>query len=242
MSYEPRGKMQNVLAAMREAPQVLMASDEIARLLDVMPKQVASYTMAALDHGALYSKMVRGRMFYKCVPFTQTDVDAICAQPAPWSPPRMVAPRPGSDGPAPILTKPAPLAREPVQASDRNPGLGERSTSAATASGHEIPDSASTPRADDAAVTGQERQPDAQVKSACEVATVHEVANEGDARVASAGCAQPDEKPEAVEFTAAHWLDGDLVIYGAQELEDGGILITKDQLARLKRLIAWSAV
>lgn len=47
-----------------------------------------------------------------------------------------------------------------------------------------------------------------------------------------------DETPEP--FNASLWLDGDLVIYGAQHTEDGGVLVTKEQLAHLKRLIAWS--
>lgn len=43
-----------------------------------------------------------------------------------------------------------------------------------------------------------------------------------------------------VEFSASLWLDGDLVIYGAQEMDDGGVLLTKDQLAQIKRMVAWS--
>ena len=49
-----------------------------------------------------------------------------------------------------------------------------------------------------------------------------------------------EEASEPVPFNAALYLDGDLIVYGAQEMEDGGMLITKEQLAHLKKLIAWS--
>lgn len=49
--------------------------------------------------------------------------------------------------------------------------------------------------------------------------------------------AQPDEALEPVEFNAALWADGDLVIYGAQENEDGSITLMADQTAKLLRLL-----
>jgi hypothetical protein len=57
-----------------------------------------------------------------------------------------------------------------------------------------------------------------------------------------------DEREEAPapaatpEFNAALWADGDLVIYGAQENEDGSITLSPEQLAIVKRLVAWSPV
>jgi hypothetical protein len=50
--------------------------------------------------------------------------------------------------------------------------------------------------------------------------------------------AQPDA--EAVEFNAALWADGDLILYGLTELEDGGHLISAENLAKLRRLVAWA--
>ncbi len=50
------------------------------------------------------------------------------------------------------------------------------------------------------------------------------------------------EQPEAVEFNAALYLDGDVVIYGAQANEDGSFTLTAEQLAKLKKLVTWSPV
>lgn len=47
-----------------------------------------------------------------------------------------------------------------------------------------------------------------------------------------------DDTP--VEFNAALYLDGDLVIYGAQLNEDDSVTVNAKQLAHLKKLIAWS--
>lgn len=51
---------------------------------------------------------------------------------------------------------------------------------------------------------------------------------------------QQGEQATAAEFDAAVYLDGGLVIWGAQENEDGSVTITAAQLAKLKRLTAWS--
>lgn len=49
---------------------------------------------------------------------------------------------------------------------------------------------------------------------------------------------EPEAEP--AEFNASLYLDGDLVIYGAQLNEDDSVTITADQLAKLKKLIVWS--
>jgi hypothetical protein len=48
------------------------------------------------------------------------------------------------------------------------------------------------------------------------------------------------ESDEPEKFNAALWLDGDLILRGVQVNEDDSVTITADQLAKLKRLIAWS--
>jgi hypothetical protein len=52
--------------------------------------------------------------------------------------------------------------------------------------------------------------------------------------------AYPQEEIELTPFNASLWADGDLVLYGVQETDDGGVLVTAEQLTKLKRLIAWS--
>lgn len=52
--------------------------------------------------------------------------------------------------------------------------------------------------------------------------------------------APPSEDDDPMEFDACLWgTSGDLIVYGADTTEDGGILITKAQLAVIRRLIAW---
>jgi len=112
----------------------------------------------------------------------------------------------------------------------RGSEIGKRTTSAATASGHEIPDVTSTPEP-----TGTARPA---------------VANEGGARVASGGCAQLEDASTAEDRTAeveaasqvtwSMWEDGDLDLYGLHELADGsGHRLPAEALARLRKFIAW---
>lgn len=45
----------------------------------------------------------------------------------------------------------------------------------------------------------------------------------------------PEEEP--AQFTAALWADGDLVLNGVQISEDGGVLLTREQVVQVKRLL-----
>jgi hypothetical protein len=74
-----------------------------------------------------------------------------------------------------------------------------------------------------------------------------EIASEGNRRTTvwflpdgAEGGEETEEDDAPVEFNAALWADGDLVIYGAQANEDGSITLNREQLATVKRLIAWS--
>lgn len=49
-----------------------------------------------------------------------------------------------------------------------------------------------------------------------------------------------DEAPVPADFNAAHWADGDVDLYGLIPLEDGGHRMTREMVAKFKRLIAWS--
>lgn len=40
-------------------------------------------------------------------------------------------------------------------------------------------------------------------------------------------------------FDACLWLDGDLVLYGMTELEDGGWLVKSEDVKRLRKRLAW---
>jgi hypothetical protein len=213
MSYEPRGKMIEVMAAVRAEPDRAFTLQEIAAILGrpPHPSTLAIYLHAALKHGSLHENIdEQGVSLFKAMPFRNggrvnapsAQVDPGASQVAPaWSPPKMVAPRPGSDAKSPRLT-PAAVAPAAEKLPPSSPPLVEEMKRAPEP----------LPPIGDASI--QEEV----------AAEVEEVTEEED------------------EFNAALWLDGDLIIYGAQELEDGGMLITREQLAKLKRLIAWSAL
>lgn len=50
---------------------------------------------------------------------------------------------------------------------------------------------------------------------------------------------EPEDDSEPA-FNAALWADGDLVVYGAQQNEDGSITLNREQLVKIKGLIAWA--
>jgi hypothetical protein len=222
VSYEPRGKMIDLLAAIRSEPERAFSMKEVCAVLGCKAYRstVDQYIYAAINDGQMFKREIDGAVYYAGAPVSdailtksgiqlpprrgqggliptgsrsQAEIDAARSDvrapkfDGPWTPPRMVAPRPGSDiahvaeKPQELPSPPAAPAPAPVKAS--------------------IPEGAG--------------------------AETEEAAK---------------EQEEAVEFNAALWLDGDLVIYGAIETEDGGVLIKKDQLDKLKRLITWSGV
>lgn len=250
MAYEPRGKMVELIAAMRAAPARVFKAGEVAAILCCknFPSTIEQYIYAACAGGLVFKRRLDGAWYYAGAAISDELLDKNgIAVPSPganlgprvmrspgysaeevevarsdvrapkvetgWVPPKMVAPRGQA---APALD------------------LGKRTTSAATASGHEIPDVASTPESAGTAGPEQERPA---------------VANEGDARVASGGRAQlvaeeaPAEVPageaEAEPFDACFWLDGDVDLHGLIELEDGGYRILAKDVRRLRERLAW---
>lgn len=61
MAYEPRGKVGDLIAAMRAKPkQIEWPRDEVAAIMDIPVSNVAAYIGAARDHGLIFSAK-RGR-------------------------------------------------------------------------------------------------------------------------------------------------------------------------------------
>lgn len=50
---------------------------------------------------------------------------------------------------------------------------------------------------------------------------------------------EQEEQQEPVPFNAAYWADGDVVLYGLPEMEDGGVLLSAENLAKLRKMVAW---
>jgi hypothetical protein len=229
MAYEPRGKVKDLADAMvaDADPRRVWEQAEVAKVLGVpnYSSTVLQYTDSAFRNGVLFRRLVGGSCQFRLIPFDDPSAPAGPALESTangWKPPQMVAPRGQA---APALD------------------LGKRTTSAATASGHEIPDSASTPEPVEAAGPGQERHHNADQQPAGAGEGCGEVANEGDARVASGGRAQLDEEEPAQVFNACLWLDGDLDLYGLDELQDGGgHRLKAGDVLKLRRLLAWMPV
>lgn len=57
---------------------------------------------------------------------------------------------------------------------------------------------------------------------------------------AAAKAALPTPAPAPEPFRAALWTDGSLILVGAAVRPDGAVILPKEQVMRLKSLIAWS--
>jgi hypothetical protein len=242
------------MAAVNAAPQRVFSMKEVCEILCCKPYRstVDQYIYAAIADGQVFKREVDGAMYYCGSPVSDAllakigitvqprngtgalirtrraaeEVEAAMAHVrAPkmdptWKPPQMVAPRPGSDVKvprvAPAAAPPPPQAKsleEIESAIDRaNEGL--------------------------IAKLRERPVPEPEPVSESRVEPDHEAA---EASILE-GAGTEEEPEEKVEFNAAMWLDGDLVIYGAVELEDGGMLIAKENLAKLRQLITWSAL
>jgi hypothetical protein len=116
MSYEPRGKVAVLLAAMRAAPEkIVWTADELAQTMEVAKGNLPPYLQAVCTRGMLYRRIEGGRSYFSLHEFP-ADWRAPFV-PAKMTPPRGVtgevarAPLPAplaASIPAPILTLPKP--------------------------------------------------------------------------------------------------------------------------------------
>jgi hypothetical protein len=202
MPYEPKGKVANLLLAMRNRPQHLFDAKESALIIEVAQGQVGAYMMSALEHGVIFSKLIRGRIYYKGSPITDLDVGALCQRldhagtpghddvrspkvDPTWRPPVMSPPREGSGIRVPTLRTAVKL--EPIESAPR-PEPTPQPTAAPTPSPAPVPE---------------------------EVADIEE------------------EQAEPVEFNVAHWMDGDVIVYGLDVNEDGSFTFSREQAKQL---------
>jgi hypothetical protein len=190
MSFEPRGKVAVLLAAMRAQPeQIVWPADQVAATMEVVQKNLPAYLQAVITRQMLHRQIENGKSFFSLQPFGEV---AAAPTPAPiatrpaFVPPQMTPPR-GAVGNVPRAPLPAPIS---TRAAEPLP-----------------PPSAPAPIR-----TRPEPQPEQPA---------------------------PEDETEVVEFNAALRLDGDLVLYGLTELEDGGHMIAGENLAKLRKLLAW---
>lgn len=120
MPYEPTPKVKAVIDAMRAEPQKIWTSAEVAPILEVLRAQVPSYLETAVRNRVLFRKINRsGKLEFSAQPFP-VDPPATSELTVPtlstWKPPRMEAPRAGSDERLPTRapgSPPAPSAAAP---------------------------------------------------------------------------------------------------------------------------------
>lgn len=111
MAYEPRGKVKVLVDAMRADPERVWTSPEAAKVMEVHQGALSAHLDTAVRNACIYRRLEAGRCQYALKPFDAPPPLSVPA--ATWTPPRMVAPRPGSDQPAaPSAPAPAPVAAE----------------------------------------------------------------------------------------------------------------------------------
>jgi hypothetical protein len=204
VSYHPRGRMVEFMAAVRAAPERVFSMKDACGYLHCREYRstVDQYIYAAINDGAMFKREVNGAVYYAGVAISDTLLSKNgIAVPARKGDGRMIPT--GSRTPEEVEAALADVRAPKVDPTWSPPKM-------VPPRGAPVPTPAPAPAPIEASIS------------------------EG------AGV-EVDEQEEPDKFDAVLWLDGDLIIYGATELEDGGMLISKDQLGRLKRLIAWSA-
>lgn len=182
MSYEPRGRVADLLTAMRAAPEkVVWPGADAAQTMGIAQANLTGYLDAVIKHKFLFRKIENGRSYFSLQPFPIETVSAPAPGPAAWQPPKMTPPR-GQQASPPREPRPEPT-RAPAPA----------------------PKPAPSPLPEPLP------EPETPVEAA----------------------------EEAPLFEACLWLDGDLVLYGMTELEDGGWLVKSEDVMRLRKRLAW---
>lgn len=114
MSYEPRGKVGELVAAMRAPGAIpVWSSAECAAVMGIMTTNLPAYIDAAVKNGAVHRRMENGRCYFSLQPFAAEEARPATVLEIPtmsvpgWKPPKMTAPR-GEAAPRVILRDPLP--------------------------------------------------------------------------------------------------------------------------------------
>lgn len=274
MAYEPTGKVKPFVDAVRREPARIWTPAEAAVLIGCPQSSVGSWLDYSLKQKAVYRGKRAGQVVYSGQPFPpeaafphpaeRNAAPAPTAAPPadlrvprfgePWTPPKMTAPRPGSDVPVPARAPGAPPA-----ACD----TGRRSTSAATVSGHELPDDTAAAAASLSVANGggarvasagsAHRSAPAQItvqtveRGLEEYSTVREIPSAA-APVQQITPVPPVETAEendeeAVEPNA--FVDigtGDVILVGCEVDEDGRVTVPSELVRKIVGRMAWSPI
>jgi hypothetical protein len=249
MSYEPRGRMIDLMAALKAEPERIFRATEVAEILRCknFPSTIEQYLYAASGSGLVYKRKVGADWYYAGVAvsdllltkagvevapangvgrlmpspnYTPAEVEAARADvrapkvdPA-WTPPKMVSPRAQSEPARAPLPEPmhriiAPPLPPVIDKSEEELGR------AIVAQNQRV----NTMLAD-------------RIAKVCTPAPTQAPEPEVEQEL------EGEAESEALDFNAALWADGDLMLYGLVELEGGGHRLDAEHVPALKRLLA----
>lgn len=210
MSYEPKGKIKALLDAMAGDPRRVWSASEAAKVLGV--PEFRSTLMAYTDSACRHQLMYR-RLSSSGLEFRLIPLDGEAGQSTAtgWTPPRMVPPR-GTPAPAEGKREAKLEQIRADIAADMEP-RGERANRV-------LVDKL------------QERLPHWKPEP-----TPEPTPEPAPAADASTPEVAGTEEPDPVTWTM--WEDGDLDLFGLQEIDGGGHRMPAEALRRLRKFVAW---
>jgi hypothetical protein len=231
MSYEPRGKMVDLIAAMRAAPARVFKAEEVASVLCCKnyPSTIDQYVYAAIASGLVFKRRLDGAWYYAGSAVSdellKTNGIEVPLSGSGTGPRLMPSPS--------YSAKEIEAARTDVRAPKVDPAWTPpkmsppRGETPRVESRETIWPPAATPQPTQAPAPAGMEWPsvpaDPPLPEEVETVDLTEV---------------EDEEP-AQEFDAAIWINGDLDLYGVIELEGGGCRILAKDVQRLRQRLAW---
>lgn len=218
MNYEPRGKVKNLIDAMRAAAaeRPVWTSVDVAAVLQTSTASVPAFVDPSIRHGVLFRKLQNGRSQYSLQPFAPAATAAPMSQMSPMAPRETTAT--GWNGAVQFV----------FLTGKREAKLDEiRSGIAADME----------PRGDRANRVLVDR-----LQGAMPQWTLTAVAPSPQPTAPPAPAAADASIPQAAsaaDVTWNVWEDGDMDLHGLVELENGGYRMPAEAVARLRKFIAW---
>lgn len=227
MSYEPRGRMIEFMAAIRREPARLFTIAEVANVLHCkpFPSTVDQYLFAAVREGLVFRVNLRGEWLYAGSEISDAMLVASGRGPRDTSGVRVLA--------SPFTDE----DRERANSHPRAPGKAGFIPKGMTVpragselhipkfDGRAVQSAPSAPAP--AAVQEEQQQPEPETPASPPVSA------------SAAPVQEPDveEEAEPEPFDARRWLDGDIDLYGLLETDDGAMRIPADKVPALLKLL-----
>lgn len=214
MSYEPRGKMIDLMAAFRAEPQRVFRGPEVAAMLGCKnyPSSINQYIFAAVAGGIAFKRQVESGWYYAGSPVS----DELLLKAG-----ISVQVRPGNG--KQVASQSTPEQIEAARADPRAPKFGEPWT----------PPKMTPPRAGNEAPRAEAQAP----AGPAPITAAAPAPPAAPAPQPEAAAAEEDVPQEP--FYARVDIDGDLELFGLVELEGGGFRIAAADVHRLRDMIAW---